>query len=83
VLGCFFEAICQTKRDLSYTTDQLQALEDAFAEGVLEVTFQGRRTVFASGADLERRINLIKNELVAQGSGTAVRQIRIFQDDET
>ena len=69
---------------MAYTLSQLQVLEDAYAAGILEVQFQGRRDVFASGRDLAERIASIKAEIAAAAPTIPppVRRVRIFQDDE-
>lgn len=69
---------------MAYSASQLQTLEDAYAAGLLEVMFQGRREVFASGKDLAERIALIKLELAAATPTIPppVRTVRIYQDDE-
>ena len=69
---------------MAYTLTQLAALEAAYAAGLIEVQFQGRREIFATGADLAARIAAIKAEMEAVSPSTPgpVRVVKIWQDDE-
>lgn len=49
---------------MSYTADQLAALREAYASGVLEVTYSdGRKVRYQSMADMERAISRIERVL--------------------
>lgn len=48
---------------MAYTQAQLTALQNALAKGVLEVRDGDKTVKYASLAELERRIALIKEEL--------------------
>ena len=71
---------------MAFTLTQLEALEAAYASGLLEVMFQGRREVYASGADLLARINLLKQELAdaddAAASVVPTRIVKTYMDDQ-
>jgi len=48
---------------MAYSQTDLDALKAAYASGVLEVEYNGRRTRFQNSADLERAIARIEAEL--------------------
>lgn len=53
----------------SFTSDQLKALESAYASGTLELTYEGKRIKYRSLDEMERAINTIRREL-GRTSGT-------------
>lgn len=60
---------------MAFTQGQLEALEKAYAAGVLEVEYQGRRVRYQSMDAMRTAITTIKNDLAAQ-SGKRVRLYR-------
>ena len=70
---------------MAFTVTQLDVLEAAYASGLLEVMFQGRREVYATGADLLARINFLKQQLDADDEADAgtvpTRIIKTYMDD--
>lgn len=52
---------------MAFTVAQLTALEDAIASGALEVTFEGKTVKYPSAADLLKRYEFVRAQLVAAG----------------
>jgi hypothetical protein len=48
---------------MAYTTDQLNALEDALSQGVLMVQYADRRVTYQSVADMLRIRDIMRAEL--------------------
>jgi len=49
------------------TSEYLKALEEALQSPEREVMFQGRKVVYDSVDDLEKKINLVKRSMSSQG----------------
>lgn len=58
---------------MSYTETELAALKKAYASGVLEVEYDGRKTKYDTGAALLARIRVIEGEIAASVSGGSRR----------
>lgn len=56
---------------MSYTQSQLDALREAYASGVTEVSYDGKTVKYRSLAELAQVINTVANAL---GQGPATRQ---------
>lgn len=69
-------------RTVAYNADQLQGLQNALASGELEVTFQGRKTIYRSIAELESAISTVTTELAKASGAAPVRRVKTFMDDE-
>lgn len=54
---------------MAFTSTELDALKRAYAMGVVEVEYDGKRTKYDSGAAILRRIKVIEAEMAA-ASGT-------------
>lgn len=67
---------------MAFSTAQLQALQNALASGELEVTFQGRRTVYRSIDDLTKAISIVQAGLNADAGITKLRTVKTFMSDE-
>jgi hypothetical protein len=52
---------------MAYTLAQLQSLQDAFATGELEVSFEGKTVRYRSIDDLKKAIDTVSAELTANG----------------
>jgi len=48
---------------VSYTQAQLDALRDAYASGVTEVSYEGKTVKYRSLAELEKAISTVANAL--------------------
>ena len=48
---------------MAFTLTELQALEAAYAQGILSVTHKGKTVVYPSAADMWSRIQQIRAEL--------------------
>jgi hypothetical protein len=62
---------------MAWTTDDLAAIDDAIASGVLEVRFQDRTTTYRSMDDLIKAHNLITEALASQ-QGTVITQYKVI-----
>jgi len=60
------------------TSDYLKALEEALQSPEKEVMFQGRKVVYDSVDDLEKKINLVKRSIASQ-SGNRKSSGRTFR----
>jgi len=56
---------------MSFSTAQLQAIEEAIASGELSVSYEGKTVTYRNMADLVRARDLIKSDLQASGQMTA------------
>lgn len=56
---------------MAFTSTELDALKRAYASGVLEVEYDGRKTRYDSGAALLARIRVIEAEIAATATGRA------------
>lgn len=54
---------------MAFTSTELDALKRAYATGVLEVEYDGKKTRYDSGAALLSRIRVIEAEIAATASG--------------
>ncbi len=54
---------------MAFTSTELDALKRAYASGVLEVEYDGRKTRYDSGAALLARIRVIEAEIAAATAG--------------
>ncbi len=48
---------------MAFSQAELDALKSAYAMGVTRVEYEGKVTVYPSGADLLRRIRIIEGEI--------------------
>ncbi len=62
---------------MPYTEQQLQALRDALASGVLRVRFADREMEFRDVAELKQAIATAESEISKAAGTQMVRQIRI------
>ncbi len=62
----------------SYTPEQLQALKDALANGVLRVKFADREIDYRSVDELKAAIATVEKELATTNGTPPRRHIRIF-----
>lgn len=65
---------------MAFTTEQLEALETAYASGSLRVRFKDREEEFGNASDLLSRIRTVRAEIAAAAGTTAPRQIRVVTD---
>jgi len=56
---------------MSFTTAQLQAIDDAIASGELSVSYEGKTVTYRSMQDLRSARDLIKADLQASGAAPA------------
>lgn len=56
---------------MAFTSTELAALKQAYAAGVLEFEYDGKRTKYDSGAALLARIRVIEGEIAATATGGA------------
>ena len=63
---------------LPYSTAQLQELQNAYALGVTEITFEGRTLRYASLKDLQTAITNIQANLNLQNGVQTTRQYRVY-----
>ena len=56
---------------MAFTSTELDALKRAYAMGVVEVEYDGKRTKYDSGAAILARIRVIEAEMAATNSGRA------------
>ena len=54
---------------MAFTSTELDALKRAYATGVLEVEYDGKRTRYDSGNALLARIRMIEGEIAAASNG--------------
>ncbi len=59
---------------MSFTQTELDALKEAYAQGVRDVWFGNRRVTYPTAEDMERRIAYIEQRLTADAS--KVRRIK-------
>jgi len=57
---------------MSFTQDQLNAIEEAIASGTLEVQYADKKVTYRSLTDLLRTRELIKNS-ISKGNGNEAR----------
>lgn len=55
-----------------YTSDQLKALKDAYAKGVLSVELNGEKITFTSGKEMRRRIRELEGEILGSSNEMSV-----------
>lgn len=55
---------------MSYTDSELAALRRAYASGVVEVVYDGKRTTYDNGAALLARIREIEGQISAESGAT-------------
>lgn len=60
---------------MTYTADQLSALQDAIAQGVLEVKYADKTVVYRSLSDMMRIAGIIERSL---SGGTSSRKLAVF-----
>lgn len=53
---------------MAFSSQELDALKAAYATGVVEVEYDGKRTKYDSGAAILRRIRVIEAEIAAATS---------------
>lgn len=53
---------------MSFTVEQLTAIEGAIASGQLKVAFNGREVVYRSMSDLKSARDMIRKELMQSGA---------------
>lgn len=58
---------------MAFSQAELDALKEAYASGVLEVTYDGKTTRYDSGAALLARIKVITTEIDATASPNGAR----------
>lgn len=56
---------------MAFTTQQLQALQDALASGELEVQFDGKVVKYRSISELKQAIAMVTADLTASGALSA------------
>lgn len=54
---------------MAFTNSELDALKRAYATGVLEVEYDGKRTKYDSGSALLARIRVIESEITSTSQG--------------
>lgn len=54
---------------MAFTSAELTALKAAYAMGVVEVEYDGKRTKYDSGAAILARIRVIEAEIAATSTG--------------
>ncbi len=65
-----------------FTENELSALRRAYARGVLEVVYDGKKMVYESGDLLLRRIRVIEASLAGSaGGGRVMTQLTTFNRD--
>jgi len=64
---------------MAFTTTQLQALEEAIAEGTLKVAFDGREVTYQDTRDLIRAYKLVKSSLQAAGTITKPKRSSVIK----
>lgn len=55
---------------MAYSSAELDALKRAYATGVVQVEYEGRKTVYDSGAAILARIRVIEAEMAAASSAS-------------
>lgn len=56
---------------MAFTSTELDALKRAYATGVVEVEYDGKKTRYDSGAAILARIRVIEAEISAAATGQA------------
>ena len=54
---------------MAFTSTELDVLKKAYAAGVLETEYDGKRTKYDSGASILARIRVIEAEMAAANAG--------------
>jgi hypothetical protein len=65
---------------MPYTTDQLQALQNALASGELRVRFTDREVEYRSVEELKAAIREVQIALGIDPNTPRVRQVRVYTD---
>ena len=50
---------------MAYSQTELDALKEAYAQGILRLTYEGKTVEYGSADDLLRRIRVIEGEMAA------------------
>ncbi len=65
--------------DSSTTQQKLASLEEAIAEGVLEVEFQGRKVKYRSLDEMQRIANSLRRDINNKHAGGIIKSVAVFE----
>lgn len=63
---------------MSYTQTELDALRQAYANGVLSVEYEGKTVRYGDAADLKLRLDTLERSLSRQAGTPTTRRIGIY-----
>ncbi len=67
---------------MPYTTEQRDALQQAIANGVLKLIYDGKQVEYRSMAELKAALNEVQAALARDGGKVTNRRIKIYAEKD-